>query len=45
MISQQLAFISLVLPELNAETAEVLNYQDWCLTGVMSKCWQTISLT
>lgn len=32
-------------PRAQAETAEVLNYQDWCLTGVMSKCWQTISLT
>lgn len=45
MISQCLAFIFLMLPKFNAETAEVINYQDWFLTGVMSKCWQAISLT
>lgn len=44
VISQWLAFIFLMLPKFSAETAEVINYQDWFLTGVMSKCWQAISL-
>lgn len=43
LVSLWLVFISFLLPEFNAESQKYLI--DWCLTGVMSKCRQTISLT